>query len=154
MPLTEHRMPTKRNDTYSFVGDGVIETGAKVFEGALLVADQVTGLIKPASDLGPALSTFAGICTGFKNVDSVPLTGVIGDGQAIAEFETNLEVLLPCPGSVTVADVGNVAYAYDDAIVNDDSAGGPAIGIFVPGGQETATTVWVRLGAPALPDAT
>jgi hypothetical protein len=154
MPLTEHRFPVKRNDTYSFVGSGVIATASVVFEGALLVADQVTGLIKPAADAGAAGSSFAGICTGFKKVKTVPLTGVVGDGTAIAEFETNLEVLLPCPGSVTVADVGNAAYAYDDTIATDDSTAGPGIGVFVAGGQESTNTAWVRLGAAALPDAT
>jgi len=154
MPLTEHRMPVKRNDAYAFVGSGVIATGSIVFEGALLVADQITGLIKPAADAGAAGSAFAGVCTNFKSVKTVPTTGVVGDGQTIAEFETNLEVLLPCPGSVTVADVGNVAYAYDDTIATDDSTAGPGIGVFVAGGQESTNTVWVRFGVAALPDAT
>jgi hypothetical protein len=148
-------MPTKRNDSKRTQGAGLIETSAIVFEGSFLVADQTTGLLKAAADIGAAGSTFAGICTGFKGLtDAIPSTGVVGNGTIYAEFETDFEILVPCAGTVTAADSGNTAYLLDDEGVTDVSTAGPACGVFLPGHQESATTAWVYLGKTALPDAT
>jgi hypothetical protein len=153
--LTAHRgMPTKRNDANPIQGAGLIETSAIVFEGALLVADATTGLLKPAADAGAGATKFVGICTGFIYASTIPSTGVVGDGTIQAKYETGFEVLLPCAGTVTVADGSKAAYCLDDEGVTDVSTAGPQCGIFCPNGQESATTVWVRLHAPAMGDAT
>ena len=152
--LAAHRAVKKRNDSKPTQGAHLIETSAIVFEGSFLVADQTTGLLKVAADLGVTASTFAGICTGFIYHTSIPDTGVVGNGTILAKFETDIEVLVPCAASVTAADSGNTAYLLDDEGTTDVSTAGPACGVFMPGHQEATLTAWVRLGAVALPDAT
>jgi hypothetical protein len=154
--LTTHRgIPTKRNDSKPTQGAGLIETSAIVFVGSFLVADQTTGLLKVAADIGAAGSTFAGLCTGFSGLTGgVPTAGVVGNGTIYALFETDFEILVPCAATVNAADVGNTAYLLDDEGVTDVSTAGPACGVFCPAGQEATLLCWVKLGASALPDAT
>lgn len=152
MALTAHREVKRRQYGNPMTGDTLIATSSIVFIGSLLVADATTALASVAVDGGAGASRFLGICTGFKYQTSIPSTGVVGDGVIYATWETNVEALLPCESSVDAADNNKAAYCFTDDTVTDASTAGPGCGIFC--GQESTTTVWVRLGAPVLPLAT
>jgi len=151
--LTAHRNVKKRNLATMQTGSCLVETAASVFIGSLLVADATTGLAKAAADAGAGGTLFLGICTGFKFLTTaMPETAVVGNGTIVAEYETGIEVLVPVVAGLTAADKMRACFCLDDEGVTDVSTAGPGAGLFIE--NESATTGWVRLGAPALPLAT
>jgi len=152
MALTAHRKPKTRIRDKVIPGARLIESDALVFIGSLLVADATTGLSKVAADGGAGATIFLGICTGFDYLTG-PLTdsAVVGNGTIVAEYETGHEVLLPKESSVTAADNGKAAYCFTDDTVTDATTAGPGCGLLL---EVEGSSIWVRLGANALPLAT
>lgn len=139
MALSANANIVCRNMDNIIEGELVIASGSVLYVGALVCIDS-DGELVPAAD--STAIKFAGLFTGVNGLSAT------GDGVIKGKFRTGFEALLPCAGTVTVADMQNIAYCTDDAGVTDAATLGPQCGIFTE--LESATTVWVRLSAPAM----
>lgn len=145
--MTALAVPTPRvvRNTDNVVYDDLIVASASVlYPGALCCANSSNQIV-PAADSTAIL--FLGIFDGEKGDKQT----VTGDGTITGRYFTNCEALLPCAGTVNAADAQKAIYCTDDGEVTDVATLGPVCGIVTA--IESATLVWVRLGAYALPAA-
>lgn len=145
--MTALAVPTPRiiRNTDGMVFDDLIVASASVlYPGALCCANSSNQIV-PAADSTAIL--FLGIFDGNMGDKQT----VTGDGTLTGRYFTNCEALLPCAATVNAADMQKALYCTDDGEVTDVNTLGPICGIGVA--VESATFVWVRLGAYALPAA-
>jgi len=143
MALSANAPRVFRNTAGLMYEDVIVANGVTVYCGALCAKVAADGLLTPAAD--STTLKFAGVSIG-PNGDE---TSVVGDGTTTyCRVVTNCEALLPCAGSVTAADNLAILYCTADDEVTDVGTLGPVLGIHA--GQETSTSVWVRLGSPAM----
>lgn len=143
--MTALAVPTPRvvrNAENVIYDDLIVASASVLYPGALCCANSSNQIV-PASDSTAIL--FLGIFDG--NLGDKQT--VTGDGTLTGRYFTNCEVLVPCAGTVNAADAQKAIYCTDDGEVTDVATLGPVCGIVAA--IESSTTVWVRLGAYALP---
>lgn len=113
-----------------------IETGSKIWQGALVVVN-ATGTAQPAAN--DTTTKFVGIATE---------TVASGNGTLTCELLNNLEIQITLKTSVTVGMVGNAMYAVDDASVHELATLGAEVGVLTEFTQ--ANLGWVLLGSKLL----
>lgn len=137
--------PWIRNNQSPNESEKVIANGAVLYYGALLATDGTNNQLAPCAD--STVQKFEGIF--FPKPISYSTFPVTGDGVKTGLCLHNLEVLLPCAGTVTNAKMGLAAYAADDGSVTDVNTLGPQCGTFIELGT-VANTVWVFIKQPAM----
>lgn len=142
MALSASRTVVCRNTQTKIMGELTIASGSVLYVGALVCVNTSNQLV-PAAD--STAIRFVGI---FEPWSGQSMTG---DGTLKGRFTTGYEALLPCAGTVTAADRGAAIYCADDDSVTDANTLGPQCGIHIE--QESSTTAWIRLSAPAMADA-
>lgn len=136
MALSANRALTIRNIASESRQSFVVETGAKIYKGALC---QVTtsGTVEPCDD--NTTDRFAGVA-----VDEADT----GDGAVRVELFNDVEIRVPANASVTVANIGDPMYAEDDETVSEVDTLGPQIGVMTA--FEGSTDIWVKLNSATM----
>lgn len=141
--LATSGMPTRqpRNSDGLMYQDILVATGVTVYPGSLCAVVAATGLLTPCA--ASTTLRFAGMAIGNLG-DFQPVTG---DGTLTCRVWTrNVEVLVPCAGTITAASMFTTCWCTDDNLVTTTQSGaGPSPGLVVE--LETSTTCWVQLGA-------
>lgn len=142
MALSENARIDTRNKGGMTQLTPVVRTSAIIFQGSLCVID-AAGVCAPAANV-VASETFAGIALDTSE-NTFPVTG---DGTRTVDLFSNLDARLTLVTLVTVSNIGDNMFAFDDERVTDLTTRGNAIGVLVT--LEGSTDGWVRLGAAAL----
>ena len=131
MALSANTARERRNTRNESLYSGLIKTGAKIYQGALLMMN-ATGTVLPCAD--STTGKFFGMAL------EECLTG---NGTRRVECCDTVEIRVTLKTSVTAGLAQTIAYAFDDNVVTNLATVGPQIGTITE--RTAANDGWVML---------
>lgn len=131
MALSANAGRERRNVLAESKYSGLIKTGAKVYQGALLMQN-AAGTVLPCAD--STTGKFFGLAIE---------EALTGNGTRRVECCDNVEIRMTLKTSVTAGHAQTIAYAFDDATVTNLATLGPQIGTITE--RTAANDGWVML---------
>jgi hypothetical protein len=119
---------------------GGVAATTKLYYGALVVRNS-TGYFAPATTATGLIPV--GVCVGDKEKNPVDVDNTAGAAGALEAHACSGTFLMKNAGDITIAEIGDLAYADDDQTVTAVSTGRSAVGRIV---QVQADGVFIQVG--------